>query len=359
MKTLAASVGRNIAHLVNYRVSCCFSTCTRPISCSVPLHQIKMATVAVSPDSFDVQVGGDDDDGGYSNGVVDISKNLLADALSEGATAAAALPAAAAAISTTVTGGSGGGDPSDTPQFAVQPLATNAVAIKRGGISPAASAVADCAVSKSLLDMGGTPTQAKRMGSREDSGFELSVVASSPRDAIGGGCGAWGGGEARGDRSSGDGGAGNSAVAFAGGAELDFGSVGSGGLRDVTSGRDQDEKSHELMAGATCRDLRDSRERRKSRDSMDVGGCFVDDGQEERAGDGNGGLVASGESKAGGQCLTPPAPVNTVNGGSWNCGKIAAPAGAGGGGGGTCGGEESNKAAAVGEAGGSGTFCVI
>lgn len=342
------------------------------MSCSVPPRQIKTATAAGSPDSFDVQVGGDDDDNGYSNGVVDVRKNLLADALSEGATAVATLPATAAlpaaataavataaASSTTATGGSGGGEPSDTPQSTIQPSATNAVAVKRGGISPAASAVADCAVSKSLLDMGGTPTQAKRMGSREDSGFELSVVASSPRDATGGGGGPWGGGEDCAGRSGDDGNAGNLVVAFTGGAELDFAGVSSGGLRDVTSGRGQDEKSHELMAGATCRDLRDNRERRKSRDSIDIASCFASDEQEERAGDGNGGLVASGESKAGGQCLTPPAPVNTVNGGSWDGGKIAAPAGAGGGAGGTCGGEESSKAAATGETGGSGTFCVI
>lgn len=350
-----------------------------------------MATIAASPDSYHVQVGGDDDDEDdtYSDPKIDVKTNLLVDALSEGT----ANPTVRSTI--TAKGSfSGGGEPSDTPPTAAAAAAAATVVAAKRGASPAAAAVADCAVARSVLDMGGTPLQSKGKEWREDRGFELSVIAGSPVNGGGRGGGDAGGlylfrggGGAGGRGGCGNDGAGNSSDDGAAGVDgpADGGDGGDcgGGLRYFAGERGEREKCLGGMNALTRLGGRET-DKKKGRESMDVVESErVGHVQEERAGDGNGGLVASGESKAGGLCLTPATRANATNDLAWKANKMpgggdvgpaaasaaergsataAAAAAAEAGGstrrgndGGTCGGEENNTVAAA----AAGTYFVI
>lgn len=182
----------------------------------------------------------------------------------------AATPDEARDDSGSCSSGSGGGDPSETP-------AAPAAHMNRSSgnaMSPVASALAELAVSKSVLDMGLTPLQFQKGEAGADSQFELSVANDTP-----------GGMLALSARL-------NEHRQEDAGGEL----RGSGAEKGV------DGNMSVGMDALLSRARRDAFERSSSRESGAIATA-----DNESVGDGTGGFVASSRGKAGGQaCFTPP-----------------------------------------------------
>lgn len=239
---------------------------------------------------------------------------------------------------------SGDGNPSENPPLASSVAAApNAAGAPHGsGRSSAASAVADCPVGGSLLDMGhDTPPQVKEETREDSNAFELSVVAHGADKKVevsgrGGGSSdsGGGGGEAGVDTGGGPGGGGGG-----GRREKEEGEDGESGLgMGVLLNRARRE-AKELQAASLSR-INNRSIGDTARGNSSGGDCRggVRDGDgEDPAGEGNGGVVVSGGSKpAGGQCLTPPLP--PTGSGTWKAsllpgfgGGVAANAAGGGG----------------------------
>lgn len=277
--------------------------------------------------------------------------------------------------------GSGGGDPSDTPKAAaairaidasaaVAATAAASAAAAAAGVnagrtstaSRAASAVADCAVARSLLDMGGTPLQVQDDDAAEMN-FELSLAARSPGgvhnlstrlqqqqskggsgDVVGVGSGGGGGGgngldgvSGRGGRDGGGGGENN-----------DEDTIGMSALlsRARREAKEESKKKASAAAAAATAAAADAAAAVRSAaiaaattaaaaaaaavatdaslSGAEVGISSTAD--DESRGDGNGGIVACDGSKAaGGQaCLTPTMPTATTwKGGSLGVGATS------------------------------------
>lgn len=162
--------------------------------------------------------------------------------------------------------GSGGGDPSETPAAPAAHVNRSSV----NGMSPVASALAELAVSKSVLDMGLTPLQFQKGEAGADSKFELSVANETSKGML-----------ALSARLN----------------EHRQEDVG-GELRSSGSEEGLDVGMDALLSRARM----DTFEKSSSRDSGAIATA-----DNESVGDGTGGFVASSRGKAGGQaCFTPP-----------------------------------------------------
>lgn len=301
-------------------------SCLSPTTGILQLKEEMASAGTSSPDTHHVQVGDDDDneddDGDSSDNdtAVQIDVKIKIPDIFEtsrgGNNENDPIPKK---VPDHTSGSSGGGDPSDTPPSTAAAAATMVAkaAFRRddegdgAGPSPsAASTIADCAVARSLLEMGGTQLQARE--SREDRRFELSVVTGSPGEVSVGGI-----------KES----AGNSSDDGAAGVDGPTATGGFSGIGEVDGIVEGDEDNSILGMTASVSRARRDRDKKKTSRSRESGSLVMDvvkneDGHEERAGDGNGGLVASGESEAGGQCLTPPT-TTTVNGGAtWKTNKL-------------------------------------